>query len=204
MSDSSETSFTVREQAKDLVMWKDPKTSGMAFVVGNLFVYLLAFGGYTVMTLVAYIALLHMVFRMFVSQAMGVMCELTNAPKPEQKVATGPLLSEEAIATYVPLVVNTINRCYATIYETENMALKIKAILITYAFSILGKWFSLLTLTYLVFLAAFTLPTVYTQKQKEIDALIAKGKVAVNEAISQASSKIQAKMPPKKAQAKKE
>lgn len=182
----------------DLLRWKDVKKSGAVFGTATAFWYAVTFGGFTVVSVLAYVALTVL----FVAFAW-VQWVMLSAKFIKGKPAENPFvehfgdrnfqIDRAVVEGASDLIVVNVNRVLAslrTVFFCEDPVVALKWMGIFYAVAKVGTWFSAVTLMYLPVFFLFTWPTIYSMKQKEIDQAFAMAKTEGQKYLDLAISKI--------------
>merc|ERR1712055_667826 len=153
----------------ELTRWKDPVLSGLVAGSGLLFL-----GALSCYSLIAVVALLGLGSKLYV-HLMGLLKK--PCKDPLAKVESLHLeVTEEQVQGILSQVTNHINVAAATtkrLLLVEDYLESAKFALAAYLATFLGAVMNSLTLVIIAWVAAFSLPTVYAAKQKEVDALLA-------------------------------
>merc|ERR1712038_1638949 len=160
----------------ELTRWKDPVLSGL--VAGSGLLFLGALSCYSLIAVVAYFGLSLVLLGLGSKLYVHLMGLLKKPCKdPLAKVESLHLeVTEEQVQGILSQVTNHINVAAATtkrLLLVEDYLESAKFALAVYLATFLGAVMNSLTLVIIAWVAAFSLPTVYAAKQKEVDALLA-------------------------------
>lgn len=171
-------------ELRNLLKWRDLKKSAIVFSVG--LGTLVLFSMYPLVTLFCWAMMLGMTASMaFVGYKQG-MAKLNQS---EFEHPFSSLLRDESVISpdLAHRIIDSLLRNSADallklkqILLCENIGQTFGALVLFWIGSYVGDWFSGLTIVFLMFIAAFSLPKIYEVYQKPIDKYIemAKGKVA--------------------------
>lgn len=175
------------KKVEDLLMWRDPKQSGIIFGSITLAYLILEWSGKSLLSLGAYGLLL---------AGGGLLgwsyfAQMTKKPGPPiPKFVQDGVSEEEAkklVVQAVPIV-NGFLGTFHSIISGKDLMLGAKCGAALYLIAKVSGWFSFFTLCYLVAALAFGGPKIYELKKDEIDALVAKGLDQVKALTSQGQS----------------
>jgi hypothetical protein len=158
-----------------ILHWNDPVQSALLFGIGNFFFFLITCGGYTVLSLFAYLALA----LLFVAGVYANGTLLRAYLKKEKyenpfsaKLKNPYVLTEADIKPHVDAFVGVANDFIHltrhAIYFTDTV-FSVKIAVIVWFVALVGSLFSGVVLLYGIFLAAFVWPRIYQEKQADID-----------------------------------
>merc|ERR1712203_1051110 len=160
----------------ELTRWKDPVLSGL--VAGSGLLFLAAISCYSLIAVAAYFGLSLVLLGLGSKLYVHLMGLLKKPCKdPLTKVESLNLeVTEEQVEAVLSQTADYINMTAATtkrLLLVEDYFESAKFALAAYLATFLGALMNSLTLVAIAWLAAFTLPTVYVAKQKEVDAMMA-------------------------------
>lgn len=182
---------TVREllgdgTVADLLLWVDWKRS-VSFLAGVAVLWVLfELSGFSVVTIVADACMILITVVFIWAQ----ICHLTkrDLPKiPELK------LSAESVMEFAEAFCNEVNaflHTAQTIALGSDYILFVKIMAALYLVSLLGSWFNGLTLTFITFILAFTVPFYYNKYEDQVDDYLDKGVSKVQVLYKEAESKV--------------
>lgn len=161
--------YVPNEQARDLVLWADPKKSGGVFAGITVGYYMLEKSGYTVLALSANVSLFLVVVS-FLWANVATLIGRGPPPIPDVQLseATARSIAENSVS-----IVNNFLKFGHTVLTGSNIMTSVKSAGILYVVAKIGGWFNLLTFFYMGAFFAFVFPKVYIMKQKEIDDVAA-------------------------------
>jgi len=163
-------------EASYILHWRDPIRSGLLFGIFNFTFFLVTYGEYTVVTLASYLVLALLVAAFGYANGSILYAKYIQGLSVENPLSTRWSNSEPlpryVVEKHLDSLVNVINAVLETsrdVFYANFPILSVKVAAIFFVLSLLGKWFSGLTLIYLAVLIAFAWPRIYEEKQKEID-----------------------------------
>ncbi|GBG91599.1 hypothetical protein CBR_g52633 [Chara braunii] len=149
----------------DLLLWTNVKKSGATLGVLTALWILVEFCGFTMMTITC----------KFLMVAVGVLFVWANfaylfrrAPPPVPKIE----LKEEKVqevAAKIRVVVNESLLLCRDVACGKEFKLFVRALWILYFASMIGSWFTFISLSYLLVLLAFIVPKVYETYERDVD-----------------------------------
>jgi len=179
LTESSSPSF-------ELLYWNDPKDTGIIVGVILAVYYCLVWREHSFLTLASFVLALNLV-------AVGVHTLLKLTPlrpyvKPDATLPNSMDLlellgSSGLFMAFKGLFLATI--IYVRLAVTASLQMNsiadfTRMLSLTYGVYLIGSWFTPLTLSFLCFVCAFSVPKVYIMKQKVIDAKILEFKTKFN------------------------
>ncbi|XP_071962028.1 reticulon-3-B-like isoform X2 [Antedon mediterranea] len=178
----------------ELVYWRDPKKSGVAF--GSILIVLLAFANFSSISVIAYLLLsiltVTISFRVYKSVLQAVQKTGDGNPfKPylEKDIS----ISEDVVNTYAAQAVEKVN-CYSTALRryilVEDLVESIKFAVFLWFLTYIGCMFNGLTLVIFAHIGLFSLPLVYEMNKAQIDDVVGKAYTKVNAIYEQVKDKI--------------
>lgn len=160
----------------ELTRWKDPVLSGL--VAGSGLLFLIALSCYSFIAVAAYfglsLVLLGLGSKLYV-HLMGLLKKPCKDPLAKVESLNLEVTEEQVqallaqAASYVNMATTTTKR----LLLVEDYLESAKFALVAYLATFLGALMNSLTLVGIAWVAAFSLPTVYAAKQKEVDAMLA-------------------------------
>lgn len=171
MASTSRLSLPVDRKVEDLLLWRDPRKSGIVLGLTSALYFLLEWSHYNVVTLLANTGLIA------VSAAFlwSVIANLTHKPGPPVPVLLKEGVTESQVRGFASDVTPLINKALAFAYRLasgKEVVLSLQVVVALFVVSKLGGWFTLLGWGYFLVLLAFTVPKVYELKKPEIDAQV--------------------------------
>jgi len=187
----------IYKEVHRLLHWKEPVESGLIFGIINFAVYLLTYGGYSLITLTSYALLsLLLVGAAYVyGTQLKVRFSGGNYQNPliTRFKNTNLKISKENFDEIVEIIVEFVNQLeekFRAIFLHMQPFETLKFAAIIFAASIVGKIFSLVTLFEIALWFAFIWPKVYSLYHKEIHHYYGIAKVHANTHLEIALSKI--------------
>merc|ERR1712037_167017 len=159
-----------------LFHWVEPVSSGVVLALGLLI--LLSLSCYSTISIIANLLLLGVVVGLGSKMYVHLMGMLKKPCKdPLAKVESLNLeVTEEQVQAVLSQTANHFNVAAATtkrLLLVEDYLESAKFALVAYLATFIGAIMNSLTLVIIAWVAAFSLPTVYAAKQKEVDAMLA-------------------------------
>jgi len=169
---------TVAQRIWGLLVWDDVVTSLIAFSCGILFVLLVKLGGFSALTILAYVNLLQLVVCFVYVNGIRFYLQVKNQlPNQEDEEGEGQdYVTREAVLSYLEAiykVVNVIVHIAFKIIRCKDNALTLKFIGVLFLLSLLGRFLDDISLFGILYTWAFTFPKVYQIYQPQIDAKFA-------------------------------
>ncbi|GJM88245.1 hypothetical protein PR202_ga04285 [Eleusine coracana subsp. coracana] len=163
--------------AADLVLWRNKQTSG-SILAGVTVIWLLFEGiGYHLLTFLCHSLIVFLTVCFVWANAASFI----NSPLPQ----VCSLRSKE------------INEAFFTLRNIASGDLKtyLTSIAVLWFISILGSCFSFLTLSYTIFLMAYTLPMLYEKYEDEVDVVGEKALIEIKKQYAVLDAKLLSKIP---------
>ena len=158
-----------------ILRWKDPVLSGL--VAGSGLLFLIALSCYSFIAVAAYFGLSLVLLGLGSKLYVHLMGMLKKPCKdPLAKVESLNLeVTEEQVQALLSQAASYVNMAAATTTDCSwsKITLSAKFALVAHLATSLGAIMNSLTLVAIAWVAAFSLPTVYAAKQKEVDAMLA-------------------------------
>jgi hypothetical protein len=159
-----------------LLHWRDPIRTGLLFGIFNFTFFLITYGEYSVVTLAAYLVLALLVAAfgyangsiLYAKYIQGLSIENPLSVRWSNSEPIPRYVAEKHLNSLVN-VVNAVLEISRDVFYVNFPILSIKVASIFLVLSLLGKWFSGLTLIYIDAIILFAWPRLYEEKQKEID-----------------------------------
>jgi len=185
---------SVKPKVADLVYWKDPKKSGIAFGTG--FVILLSLACCSVISVVAYTALLLLTgtlsFRIYKNVLQAV--QKTNEGHPFKEYLDVDLApNNDRVHQVVDSLLkhyNTLVRKLRGVFLVEDIVDSIKFVVLFWVLTYIGSWFNGLTLVILAYIAAFALPKAYEMNKAQVDQVLGLACTQIQDVISKVKAVI--------------
>eukprot|EP01121_Diplochlamys_sp_Union-15-3_P014946 TRINITY_DN4841_c0_g3_i1.p1 TRINITY_DN4841_c0_g3~~TRINITY_DN4841_c0_g3_i1.p1 ORF type:complete len:237 (-),score=30.43 TRINITY_DN4841_c0_g3_i1:5-715(-) len=175
----------------NVLLWNNLFKSFSIFVIGTLFFVLVIYAEYSVVSLLSAIFFIILA----VCLAYGASYELRGRENPlKEKLkflneVSKPNLQEHVRANNQ--LWDAITSVLRRIFYFSDLSLSLRAsLLFSFLGFVVGPLIPGITLLFIVFLAAFSIPRIYQERQKDIDNIIQKIQVVINNAVNKASEKI--------------
>ncbi|CEF69177.1 Reticulon-2 [Strongyloides ratti] len=184
---------TINPKVMDILYWRDPKKSGIAFSLSLLVLLLLT--KLSVISLFAYASLLILTttlgFRLF--KAFEAKVKSGDSGNPFNVYLNEQFtIPSEKVHAQVDVIVEQLQVGIGKLQKLfliENICESVKFVGICWALTYVGGWFSLLGLSFIILIGAFTLPKFYEVYQEPIDAYLKIAKEKIHEVTKQIEQK---------------
>ncbi|NXF88502.1 RTN1 protein, partial [Eubucco bourcierii] len=192
---SSLLPFLNKQKAIDLLYWRDIKQTGIVF--GSLLLLLFSLTQFSVVSVVAYLALAGLSatisFRIYKSVLQAV--QKTDEGHPFKAYLEMEMnLSQDQIQKYtdcLQLYVNSTVKELRRLFLVQDLVDSLKFAVLMWLLTYVGALFNGLTLLIMAVVSMFTLPVVYDKYQAQIDQYLGLVRTHINTVVA----KIQAKIP---------
>ncbi|KAM3231710.1 reticulon-like protein B1 [Capsicum annuum] len=175
----------------DILLWRNKKISGGMFACATVIWFLFECTGYHLLTFICHSLIVSLAISFFWSNlSFFVNKRFIELPKIE--------LPEESWMQFVLLLRDQCTCAFGIFREVasgDDLKKFLYAIFGLWIVSIVGRWFSLLTLVYLIFVMMLTVPCLYEKYEDQVNAY---GKMAIKELrkqYSQVDEKVLQKIP---------
>ncbi|XP_068381497.1 reticulon-1 isoform X1 [Eschrichtius robustus] len=187
--------FLNKQQAIDLLYWRDIKQTGIVF--GSFLLLLFSLTQFSVVSVVAYLALAALSatisFRIYKSVLQAV--QKTDEGHPFKAYLELEItLSQEQIQKYTDCLqfyVNNTLKELRRLFLVQDLVDSLKFAVLMWLLTYVGALFNGLTLLLMAVVSMFTLPVVYVKHQAQIDQYLGLVRTHINAVVA----KIQAKIP---------
>ncbi|NXI59650.1 RTN1 protein, partial [Chloroceryle aenea] len=187
--------FLNKRKAIDLLYWRDIKQTGIVF--GSLLLLLFSLTQFSVVSVVAYLALAGLSatisFRIYKSVLQAV--QKTDEGHPFKAYLEMEMnLSQDQIQKYtdcLQLYVNSTVKELRRLFLVQDLVDSLKFAVLMWLLTYVGALFNGLTLLIMAVVSMFTLPVVYDKYQAQIDQYLGLVRTHINTVVA----KIQAKIP---------
>ncbi|XP_019307198.2 reticulon-1 isoform X1 [Panthera pardus] len=187
--------FFSKQQAIDLLYWRDIKQTGIVF--GSFLLLLFSLTQFSVVSVVAYLALAALSatisFRIYKSVLQAV--QKTDEGHPFKTYLELEItLSQEQIQKYTDCLqfyVNNTLKELRRLFLVQDLVDSLKFAVLMWLLTYVGALFNGLTLLLMAVVSMFTLPVVYVKHQAQIDQYLGLVRTHINAVVA----KIQAKIP---------
>ena len=202
-SSSQSSSVPLSKRIADLLLWHDVLSSGMALGSGLLLVCLIQLGGYSLLTLLCYLALLQLIVcfvfingtKLFLSlqypsnpqpaaPAASASASLSSASLSSFISSTDPappvdylFVSNDLVLDYSGFIADSLNAALqgvAGILRCHHNALTLQVMAGLLVLSVVGRVMDGVTLLGMMWLGLFTLPKLYVLHKDEVDSRLQK------------------------------
>lgn len=165
-----------RSRMKEILLWRDPKTTGMIFAAGMVFFYFTLYRGQSMLAVVGGLMTMYLIIGAIVVNvnkvAGGQLDKYIKRP-----AVVEPVFKKEAVNWWAETIMDEGNDMvgyFRDLMYCDHPKLTGIWIGISLVLYIVGKYFSLIPILFVMFLLAFSLPLVYEKNQKDLDAKLAK------------------------------
>lgn len=165
-----------RSRIKNILLWRDPKVTGLIFACEMLFFYLTLFRGQSILAVFGGLLSMYLIIGVIVvnvnNMAGGQLDKYIKRPAVET-----PIFKKETVNFWAETLMdegNDIGGYMRNVLYCDNPKLTLSWIFVALTIYIVGKYFSLLPVFFVIFLLSFSMPLVYEKNQKEVDAVLAK------------------------------
>jgi len=198
MASSSTGSFS--QTALDLVYWRNEKQTAAVVALGLLTFVLLWSTTHSMLTLLSYLALGHLLVRFVYRNAMNMLAEIKVVEKRTIPKPPDVFVTEAEVQAHLTTLTASVNSALHAAYALavcDCNATVFKWMGGLFVLSILSKLLGTVGFFFCAFAAAFSLPKVYELKKPEIDSAVAKAADTAADLSKQCVAKLSALMPPK-------
>jgi len=184
-------------------MWTDPIKSGAVFGATTVAYILLEHSSYTLLSILSY-TLLSLVIALFVYSNLA---SFLNRPQLAMLSKENLQISDEAVKSFAEKVATTFNKALGMVHRLasgQDVMLSLKVGGVLYLAGKIGNAVRLLTLLYVVFILAFTLPKAYRMYDKQLDEVLQLVKKQISKLVTLVNEKVLSKIPKAKPVEKKD
>lgn len=186
MTDTSSTGSSVpvvplrvaqsRSRIKNVLMWRNPKLSGMILAACMLFFYLTLFRRQSIVAVLGGLMTLYLIVGLMVVNVNNMVGNQLDK-YIKRPAAEKPIFKKELVNYWAETLMdegNEIGDVLRNVLYCDDTKLTVGWIFLSLAVYIIGKYFSMLPVFFVLTLAAFSLPFLYERNKKEVDGVIAK------------------------------
>lgn len=156
----------------DLLSWNNVYLSAVVFLAGNVLFLLLLLDKVTLVSLIAYVAILELALSFIFVQCSKVFVGFLGSDFYSPPSLGKPYITEEYLSQqldhFIPMLNKAIDEWKKTIFCTDNRR-TLKLCLVAYILAKLGHVMSVPALFYLCFLYFFTVPIFYHTFRTTVD-----------------------------------
>ncbi|PFX24538.1 Reticulon-4 [Stylophora pistillata] len=179
---------------KDILLWRDVKVTAIVFVSGFvLLICLTQFSVVSVLTNIALVCLAPMLALRLLLTARSAFLR-TEFEHPLKAYLSKDIEVSKDKADFVGEKVSGFAVAMSTklraLFLVDDLADSLKLLIALYVISYVAQWFSGITLTFIAFIGAFTIPKIYDMYGTEINSCLGKIKSAVEDATGKITSKV--------------
>ncbi|CAN1312635.1 Reticulon-like protein B1 [Linum perenne] len=175
----------------DIILWRNKQLTGGIFG-GITFMWLcFEWRGYNLVTFMCH-SLILILAMLFVSSTLAAIINVSPVELPKVDV------SERALVSGLTMLKTQLNYAIATFREVasgKDLKKFIKVIVSLWLISVIGGWFSFLTLFYLVFVMVLTVPLVYEKNEDVVDNYAEKAWIEIKKQYAVLDDKYLHKLP---------
>lgn len=186
MDDATSTSASVpvvplpvaqsRSRIKNMLMWRNPKLSGIVFAVCMLFFYLTLFRKQSIVAVLGGLMTLYLIVGLMVVNVNNMVGNQLDKFIKRPAVSE-PLFKKELVNYWAETLMdegNEIGEVLRDVLYCDDTKRTVGWIFISLTVYIIGKYFSMLPVFFVLTLVAFSLPLLYERNKKEVDGALAK------------------------------
>uniref|UniRef100_A0A0N4ZL96 Reticulon-like protein n=1 Tax=Parastrongyloides trichosuri TaxID=131310 RepID=A0A0N4ZL96_PARTI len=185
---------TIKPEVMDILYWRDPKKSGAA--LGVILISLLLLTKLSLISLFSYASLLILTttlgFRLF--KAVEGRLKTGDNGNPFSEYLTEQFtIPNEKVHAQVDVIIENVQKGVQKLQKLfliENVCESIKFVIVCWALTYIGGWFTMLGLSFIVVIGAFTLPKVYEVYQEPIDAYLKIANEKIHDVLKQVEGKV--------------
>ncbi|CAN8074143.1 unnamed protein product [Agarophyton chilense] len=165
-----------KSRIRAILLWRDPKITGIIFASHMLFFYLTLIRGNSVLSVCGLLFGLYIAMRLaaqYANKRMGNKFDKYLARPP----ASTPLFRRDSMMRVVDTIVeegNEVSEQLRDIIYCNKPVVAIKWMLVGFVIYQAGKWFSIVTICFIDSLALFSVPLLYEKNKKKVDDALAK------------------------------
>ncbi|KAG1371453.1 reticulon-like protein B1 [Cocos nucifera] len=163
-------------KSADIILWRNKHMSG-GILAGVTVIWLLfEWMGYHLLTFICH----SLIFLLALSFIWSIAASFVNRSPPKFPEV---ILPEDMFLSIAHAVRYQINEAFATfIYVASGKDLKQFVMVIAglWVVSVIGSWFSFLTLFYIVFLITYMVPALYEKYEDQVDSIAEKAMVEID------------------------
>lgn len=179
---------------KEILLWHDIKVSAIVFVSGFvLLVCLTQFNVISVITNIALICLAPMLaLRLLLTARSGFSKSEFEHPLKAylSKDIEVPKDKADKVGEKVAELAVSFTTKLRSLFLVDDLSASLKLLVALYILSYVAQWFSGITLTFIAFIGAFTIPKIYDMYRTEIDSCVDKIKSAIDDVTKKISAKV--------------
>jgi len=159
-----------------ILSWRDPIRTGLLFGIFNFAFFLVTYGEYSVLSLVAYCALALLVAAFAYANGSVLFAKYIQGLEAENPLgarwSNAEPIPRYVVEKHLDSIVNFVNAVLDVsrdVFYCNFPFLSIKVGTLLFVLSLIGKWLSGFTLLYIAAVVAFGWPRLYEEKKSEID-----------------------------------
>lgn len=178
-------------KSADILLWRNKQMSGSILAGVTVIWLLFEWMGYHLLTFICHSLIFSLAALFLWSNAASFLNR--NPPKVPEFT-----LSEELFLTVAQAVRFQVNEAFASFHFVaagKNLKAFLVAIGGLWIFSIIGNWFSFLTLFYILFVVMYTMPALYEKYEDNVDSTAEKAMVVLNKQYAALDEKVLRKIP---------
>ncbi|KAM4771353.1 reticulon-4 isoform 3-T3 [Rhinophrynus dorsalis] len=184
-----------KEQAIDLIYWRDIKKSGVVF--GASLFLLLSLTVFSIVSVTAYIALgllsVTISFRIYKGVLQAI--QKSDEGHPFRSILDSNVaVSEDLVQKYCNVALSHVNctvKELRRLFLVEDLVDSLKFAVLMWVFTYIGALFNGLTLLILALISLFSIPVIYERHQTQVDHYLA----LINKNVKNTSEMILSKIP---------
>ncbi|XP_038980389.1 reticulon-like protein B1 isoform X2 [Phoenix dactylifera] len=175
----------------DIILWRNKQMSGSILSGVTIIWLLFEWMGYHLLTFICH----SLIFLLVVSFIWSNAASFVNRSPPKFPEV---ILPEDMFLNIAHAVRYQINEAFSTFrYVASGKDLK-QFLMVTaglWVVSVIGSWFSFLTLLYIAFLIIYTAPALYEKYEDQVDTVAGKAMVEINKHYAVLDEKVLRKIP---------
>lgn len=178
-------------KSADIILWRDRQISGSILAGVTVIWLLFEWMGYHLLTFICH----SLIFLLAISFIWSNAASFVNRSPPKFPEV---ILSEEKFLNVAYAVRYHINEAFATfrfVASGKDLKQFLMVIAGLWVVSVIGSWFSFLTLFYIAFLILYTAPVLYEKYEDQVDTVADKAMVEINKHYAVFDEKVLQKIP---------
>ncbi|CAH3115804.1 unnamed protein product [Pocillopora meandrina] len=182
---------------KDILLWRDVKVTAIVFVSGFvLLICMTQFSVVSVLTNIALVCLAPMLaLRLLMTARSAFLRSEFEHPlkaylSRDIEVSKDKAMLADLVGEKVSGFAAAMTTKLRALFLVDDLPASLKLLVALYVLSYVAQWFSGITLTFMAFIGAFTIPKIYDMYETEINSCLGKIKSAVEDATGKIASKM--------------
>nr|XP_058951279.1 reticulon-1-A-like [Pocillopora verrucosa] len=179
---------------KDILLWRDVKVTAIVFVSGFvLLICMTQFSVVSVLTNIALVCLAPMLALRLLMTARSAFLRIEFEHPLKAYLSRDIEVSKDKadlVGEKVSGFAVAMTTKLRALFLVDDLPASLKLLVALYVLSYVAQWFSGITLTFMAFIGAFTIPKIYDMYETEINSCLGKIKSAVEDATGKIASKM--------------